>query len=806
MAEINTSIWGPLRDSTGWKTVLGEDIKFTQTVDTTLSTGNDKHQPLDNSVCIFGFGSTSPAVNAQVITCDFNTDTKTTRNLYPNRTSVPWAMAWTDGPSYDASEWQSGYANSYWGNNYRWLTASPQGMWEEEYLGDRAKPLYFLTNDFDYQRKWLVLVKPIVLTPKTVQEGGDTIEYKRGRAYGGFTTLKNWYDNVKDVYDGICQVIMAPTTFSNDIPTNSGGLNFSLFAEIEDEINVEYQEGHPKYNQQKIDGQFYAYKTYIGPYTTFDGSNYLNGYMTIAGGYNVRNDGDWNRTPWTVLYMPTVGDWNSYMINSTGDQDDYGWGFFAAYNPGNKTYNQVEDEIAKVAAHMGTFFIFDLADKNKENDDINVFLGLLDENAISTGEYSRGMANRNSDQFDWDNASDADYDPSYNPDPPGPEPDPNPIEPETPGFTLAVDSGSVCYVITKAEWNQIWNDIYGGSKSNWKDLIDGLALYGANPLNCILNYRWYPFEIPTDDTAALRLGSTVVQPDSHRYHKISSSDESFKSATATFWAGRAKNFVESKKTKCRVFLPFYGFYELPMSLMMKKELGVQFQYDLPNDTGIWFIMFGGSIYDWVECTPYIEIPITGDNSLQIAAAKAQRNLQIAMAVGGAVAGIAAGIGGLSAFAGMAADAGGLIGGLQSLPILASEAPLEAAAMIGGTTAAGASLARGAAKTASSVYNTALQVGTLSTNVPVHSAASDTTFLSLKMYPYVQFFQNDMQESYDAAGYKKSTGIACNCWKTIAEMDKDSLLKVSTPVLDDYSNMEASEIEALHAALVAGFYP
>ena len=129
-------------------------------------------------------------------------------------------------------------------------------------------------------------------------------------------------------------------------------------------------------------------------------------------------------------------------------------------------------------------------------------LAYLMKNALSTGEYSRGMANRNSDQFDWDNASDADYDPSYNPDPPGPEPDPNPIEPETPGFTLAVDSGSVCYVITKAEWNQIWNDIYGGSKSNWKDLIDGLALYGANPLNCILNYRWYPFEIPTDDTLA----------------------------------------------------------------------------------------------------------------------------------------------------------------------------------------------------------------------------------------------------------------------------------------------------------------
>lgn len=483
-------------------------------------------------------------------------------------------------------------------------------------------------------------------------------------------------------------------------------------------------------------------------------------------------------------------------------------------------YRQITDadefleEVRSAVACFGLFFVDGEEDKNVALDDNKMMLGILVD-GIGHGDYSHGKANRDQDQWNMDDAHEVDFDPNQPaPEPPGPEPDPNPIEPETPGFTLAVDSGSVCYVITKAEWNQIWNDIYGGSKSNWKDLIDGLALYGSNPLNCILNYRWYPFEIATQDSAPLRLGSTVVQPDTHRYHKISYQNESFKSATATFWAGRAKNFVESKKTKCRVFLPFYGYYELPMSLMMKKELGVQFQYDLPNDTGIWFIMFGGSIYDWVECSPYIEIPITGDNSLQIAAAKAQRNLQIAMAVGGAVIGVATGVGVAGGAITSLAEAGTeaawafggskLAGALASGPLLAEEGLL--AGLGSGAAIASGAIGAGAAKTASSVYNTALQVGTLSTNVPVHSAASDTTFLSLKMYPYVQFFQNDMQQSYDAAGYKKSTGIACNCWKTIAEMDKDSLLKVSTPVLNDYSNMEASEIEALHAALVAGFYP
>ena len=78
----------------------------------------------------------------------------------------------------------------------------------------------------------------------------------------------------------------------------------------------------------------------------------------------------------------------------------------------------------------------------------------------------------------------------------------------------------------------------------------------------------------------------------------------------------------TKKTKCRIFLPFYGYYELPMTQVMAKTVGIQFQYNLPDDTGVWAIYFDNHIYDYVECSPFIEIPITGDNSLQIAAAKA----------------------------------------------------------------------------------------------------------------------------------------------------------------------------------------
>jgi len=239
-----------------------------------------------------------------------------------------------------------------------------------------------------------------------------------------------------------------------------------------------------------------------------------------------------------------------------------------------------------------------------------------------------------------------------------------------------------------------------------------LSLYGANPLNAILNYRWYPFEIAGTTQQPIRLGATIVKPESHTYLIIDNTASALISSNiAEFWIGEYSNFMWTKKTKCRIFLPFYGYYELPMSQVMAKTVGIQFQYNLPDDTGVWAIYFDGHIYDYVECSPFIEIPITGDNSLQIAAAKAQRNLQIALTVGAAAA--TAGIGfavaapAIASIGAAAAESAWAFGGSSVAAGLANIGPLMGegllpAAQIGAAIGGAGAITNGGVKIANTV--------------------------------------------------------------------------------------------------------
>ena len=477
-------------------------------------------------------------------------------------------------------------------------------------------------------------------------------------------------------------------------------------------------------------------------------------------------------------------------------------------------YDGLLEWVMQQIACFGLFFTLDKATaaNGALNDDL-MFLGVL-ENGIGHGKWTSGKDNEDQPQWEWDTTNSSSYKPHEGGGgSDGPDPDPNPIGPNRPGFTLAVGNGSVCYTITKSEWRRIWDDIYGGA-TDWKKLVDGLALYGANPLNAILNYRWYPFTLGGSQTNPIVLGSTTVEPAEHVYHYVSNGDEAFTSSTATFWWGDDKqNFINIRKSKARVWLPFYGYYELPMTQLVDRTLKIQFQYNLPDDTAIWVIMFGDSIYDYVECQPYIEIPITGDNSLQIAAVKAQQSRkQIAMTIGGTVLGAA--IGGAAGLAkgvtasgfGTAADIAeqGILGTARALWGNASYGEL-AMGLGGAAIGAAVPLVGGGLKTVNTVMQSALQIGNLSTNIPIHSAGSDTTFLHLPFTPYVEIFTNKVIKDYNESEYKLKVGISCDKWVGIETMPEATLLQTTGLANTDTSGMELDEIKELNNILQSGFY-
>jgi len=499
-----------------------------------------------------------------------------------------------------------------------------------------------------------------------------------------------------------------------------------------------------------------------------------------------------------------------------------GWYFLEYYDNGGD--DNLVHWIMEQMACFGLFFTIDKATaQNGALNDENMCLGIL-ENGIGHGKWTSGEENMEQEQWEWDTTNRSSYKPSEGGgggDRPRPEPGANAKGLHTPGFSLAVDNGSVNYIINQSEWSQIWDDIYGGSKNDWEELINGLALYGSNPLNAILNYRWYPFEFTAGTPEQLRLGASLVGPAAHKYSVITAASQGFKSKTASFWcgdyAGFDKNFVNIRKSKCRVWLPFYGFYELPMTMVINNTVNITFQYSIPDDMGIWEIAFGNSMWDFVECQPFVEIPITGDNSLQIAAAKAQRNLSIAMTIGAAVAGVA--VGGaiaapaIGAIGAAVADSAWAFGGSSIAAGLANIGPLAGEGLLAGlgSGVAGMSGAAigGGLKTANTIMQSALQIGNLSTNLPTHSAASDTTFLNLPLTPFIEFYIPIMQDDYDESGYKETTGIACDKWVTLDDvgnkLDTSSLLQTTGIADMDTSGMELDEINELNSIVKSGFW-
>lgn len=477
----------------------------------------------------------------------------------------------------------------------------------------------------------------------------------------------------------------------------------------------------------------------------------------------------------------------------------------------------VREYFRKSVAYLGLFFTDGAAPTNRPSfTEDYVMLGLIDEEGVTHGEYSKGTANREQIQFDSENIQeDSKVDPTEE-DRPRPKPDRNPVLPSTPGFSLA-NAGSQTYVMTKEDFQQVWDDIYSRKKSDWKDLIEGLQLFGSNPLNAILSYRWFPFNLrSSSQVSGVVLGNTKVS-DTHTYPVIEQSN-AFYTMGGKFWYGKEKNFINSKHCKCRVWLPFYGFAELPMTQVLSKELEIKFQYNAPDDIGVWVISFGNVIYDYYECSPYIDIPITGDNSRAISIAKQSQAINTALTVGAAVAAVGLSVAGAAGSIGAAAAASGVSAAEYASQTLANTGAFltggtmlyggaEAAKQIGivgkavGGAVAGA--AGGGITAIKGITTSANQIGTLSTNVPTKAGASATTFLHLPMKPYIQFYTNDTMETMNLPQYRKTVGIACEKWGTIESMPEDSLLVISNPTFNT-SGMTQNEINSLISAL-NGFY-
>ena len=460
----------------------------------------------------------------------------------------------------------------------------------------------------------------------------------------------------------------------------------------------------------------------------------------------------------------------------------------------------LREKIRRAVACFGLFFVDGYEDRNLALDDNRMMLGIL-ENGVGHGDYSFGLNNRLQDQWTWDDMHENEYDPSVTPEEPETDPSGTPILPSDPGFTTA-GKGTACYAMTYLDIDEMMEDIFGSTTAKYKELVEGLAMFGSNPMNAFVSCKWYPFVFSSPRNSPVILGSTVVN-NNHQYDVIDGTDVSFTKFTGSVKIKTDKNFIWSRRTKARLFLPFYGFYELPMNMLMSYTCQVEFHYNIPDEMATWIISFGNVIYDFVECDPSIEVPLTGDNAREIMLTKRQMAANYALTGLAVVSLIAtAGVSTLEAFGAMnAATASATsVGSIASTGLKTGLSSIAKGYLPTAAAAIGAGVAIDNRMT-----NLARTLGNLSVNVPTHGGTGATTFLNLPLTPYIQLYQPAVLSDYKEAEYKLKIGIACDKWCKISEMPENSLLKAGGIADNSTSGMELGEIEELNTILQTGFY-
>ena len=610
----------------------------------------------------------------------------------------------------------------------------------------------------------------------------------------------------------------------NDTPTSSNQRQVKYFAmsllQSSNKFSNHYVTIQGSNTRGPAENLFYPYLL-MSPYIPLGGA-LNNGHSTNnkPSGLNTQtwsSSSAFDSSAWySVMAVCDLGDmgWTNWSGNNTGET---GRGEYLYCNADNLTADEIRESVRHGLACFGMFFTDSVANAEKKQlDDAGMFLGTLVE-GIGYGDYTEGTANREQPQFNWKAMNENDYDPTNPPEPGGdPAASSDPLLPVGLEWTLA-GAGTGIWALTPSNITQIWDDIFG------QDI--NVKQFGDNPMNAILSLEWTPFNWDDKNQGPVILGSTIVNP-AHTYPKILTVSQAEVHGSGQMKFNYNKNFYNSRNIQARLFLPFYGYYELPAAQLLSSQLRVDFYYNVPDELGVYIISYDKVIYDFVECNCKIEIPVTGSNAAAIKENKKQQAISIAtqvasMAATVATTGLAFGLSGAgSTLSAVYSGAGTITDTIASIPWLEGA---EFTGVLAGGAAIGAG-ARSLGKQGAGIYNTAnnakIQRAALRTNLPYHGSASQTTFLHMSMKPYVQIFKNAIIDGLTTqeggtikeelgkaskAEYMLKVGHACDVFTTIEGMPEASLLQTTGMANMSTAGMELEEVNELNAILQSGFY-
>lgn len=249
-------------------------------------------------------------------------------------------------------------------------------------------------------------------------------------------------------------------------------------------------------------------------------------------------------------------------------------------------------------------------------------LGVIDDEGLTDGTYTRGEGNTSANNFLWKTVSDS----KYNPDKPPPSPD-NQYSRQT-IFNHIGDLASLTkrYVLSgsfvELLGEQLYNITYTltDQDQDYTELENKIKseFLVTNPIDCIIDLRRYPMQIPSEpDLVHLMLGR--YDTGLNVYELARPCQTYLFELSSPIYPLFGDSFLDySPWTSFELYVPFCGTVRLNPEDILGNQLAVQLVVDFTTGTCTGFIQSDDLVIETVTGTLGIDIPVSGIQSVTAA--------------------------------------------------------------------------------------------------------------------------------------------------------------------------------------------
>lgn len=176
------------------------------------------------------------------------------------------------------------------------------------------------------------------------------------------------------------------------------------------------------------------------------------------------------------------------------------------------------------------------------------------------------------------------------------------------------------FAITKNELDILANFLWNADESIFTEIVNGLKLFGENPINGIINLRLYPFDIAAKlsatGTQKIVIGRTNTGVDGIRLPE--NSNAIIDVGECTFFRN-FRNFLDYEPyTHAQLYIPYVGTIPIPTSEFMGHTIKCKLIVDMVTGACTAVVFKNDMPMIYQQGVLGIDIPITGDNAVAYA--------------------------------------------------------------------------------------------------------------------------------------------------------------------------------------------